>query len=301
MLRRPPYLKKGDHIAILSTARAIEVNELQYALEVIESWGLIPVISQTIGAKDNQFAGNDKLRAQEFQHMMDDSNIKAIFCARGGYGTVRIMDFLDFTEFTHHPKWIVGYSDVTVLHAHINTYLGIQTLHATMPINYKTNTKASLESLKNCLFGEPTTYHFEAYPLNQTGEVKGELLGGNLSILYSILGTKSGFNADHKILFIEDLDEYLYHIDRMLMALKRAGKLSKLKALVVGGMSDMNDNTIPFGSQAEEIILHHCKEYNYPICFGAPIGHIDNNLAIQCGAEYAVKIDTEACEIRLLD
>lgn len=301
MLRQAPHLKKGDQVVILSTARAIEIDELQYAIELIKSWGLNPILGQTIGARENQFAGSDELRAREFQEMLDNPDIKAIFCARGGYGTVRIMDQLDFTQFTHQPKWIIGYSDITILHAHINNYLGIQTLHATMPVNYKTNTRASLASLKSALFGEKQNYSFDGHAFNQQGKVQGEMIGGNLSILYSILGTKSGFNPDHRILFIEDLDEYLYHVDRMMMALKRAGKLSKLKALVVGGMSDMNDNTIPFGQSAEEIILNHCAEYNYPICFGAPMGHIDNNLSIQCGAEYTLEIQNDGCKLSLAD
>lgn len=300
MLRRPPSLVKGDQIGVLSTARAIDKNELHFALDLIQSWGLVPEIGQSIGVRDNQFAGNDEWRAKDLQEMLDNPAIKAIFCARGGYGTVRIMDYLDFSRFTQNPKWIVGYSDATILHAHINNYLGIQTLHATMPINYQSNTSESLNSLKKSLFGEGTIYQFDAHNLNRKGAVQGEILGGNLSILYSILGTKSGFNPDHKILFIEDLDEYLYHIDRMMMALKRAGKLSKLKALVVGAMSDMNDNTIPFGQSAEEIISAHCEEYNYPICFNAPIGHVNNNLSIQCGAEYTLTIDKHNCKMQLL-
>ena len=300
MLRRPPSLVKGDQIGVLSTARAIDKNELHFALDLIQSWGLIPVLGQSIGVRDNQFAGNDEWRAKDLQEMLDNPAIKAIFCARGGYGTVRIMDYLDFSRFTQNPKWIVGYSDVTILHAHINNYLGIQTLHATMPINYQSNTSDSLNSLKKSLFGEGTIYQFDSHNLNRKGAIQGEILGGNLSILYSILGTKSGFNPDNKILFIEDLDEYLYHIDRMMMALKRAGKLSKLKALVVGAMSDMNDNTIPFGQSAEEIISAHCAEYNYPICFHAPIGHVNNNLSIQFGAEYALTIDNHQCKMQLL-
>lgn len=297
MLRQPPYLKKKDKIAIVSTARKISVKEIELAIQTFESWGLEIVLGKTIGIANNQFAGSDEERAADFQEMMNRTDIKAIVCGRGGYGTVRIMDYLDFTAFTHNPKWIVGYSDVTILHAHINNYLGIQTLHSTMPINFGNNTEASISTLKLTLFGEAENISFQSNILNRFGTCEGEIIGGNLSILYSILGTKSGFNPDGKILFIEDLDEYLYHIDRMMMALKRAGKLNKLKALIVGGMTQMNDNTIPFGKNAKEIIKEHCQEFNYPICFDAPFGHIDNNIALNFGKKIKLSIEEEKVSI----
>jgi muramoyltetrapeptide carboxypeptidase len=290
MMKSPAPLQMGDTVAIVSTARKISPNEIQFAIHTLESWGLKVVLGNTIGTEYNQFAGDDDIRAADFQQMMNDSNVKAIICARGGYGTVRILDQLNFTQFTHHTKWIVGYSDVTALHAHINTYLYIQTLHATMPINFENNTKESLESLKNVLFGQPHSIKCNTHPLNIVGTAKGEIVGGNLSILYSILGTKSGINTDNKILFLEDLDEYLYHIDRMMIALKRAGKLNKIKALIVGGMTEMKDNTVPFGKTAEEIIVDTVKEYNIPVCFGFPAGHINDNRAIPFGKKALLQI-----------
>jgi muramoyltetrapeptide carboxypeptidase len=299
MLKPAPPLKKGDTIAIVSTAKKISQSEIQFAIDTFESWGLKVVLGKTIGAEHHQFAGNDDFRAHDFQTMLNDSNIKAIICARGGYGTVRMLDKnIDFTKFTQNSKWIVGYSDVTALHAHINTYLYIQTLHATMPINFQKNTSESIETLYKALFGESYIINFDAHSLNKFGATEGEIVGGNLSILYSILGTKSGIHTDDKILFLEDLDEYLYHIDRMMMALKRAGKLNKLKALVVGSFTGMKDNEISFGKTAEEIILEHVKYFNYPVCFGLPAGHQNNNLALPFGKKCKLKISANGSLIQ---
>jgi muramoyltetrapeptide carboxypeptidase len=300
ILQHPPSLQKGDKVAILSTARKISLEDIEWAKAYIESWGYQVVLGKTIGLSHEQYAGNEEERAKDFQEMLDRDDIKAIICARGGYGTVRIMDLLDFTHFTNHSKWIIGYSDVTILHAHINNYLGIQTLHASMPINFKNNSKESLDSIQSALKGEKSTTTFPAHPLNRIGEVEGQVIGGNLSILYSIIGTKSGFNPDHKILFIEDLDEYLYHLDRMMMALKRAGKLDNLKALIVGGMTKMKDNTIPFGKSAKEIILEHCSGYDYPICFRSPFGHLDDNRALCLGANYTLNVSAEKVVLKAL-
>lgn len=297
MLKKIESLKAGDEIAIVSTARKINKEEIQYAIEIFKSWSLKVRLGKTIGLAYHQFAGTDQERAEDFQTMLDDKNIKAIICARGGYGTVRILDLLDFTQFNLSPKWIVGYSDVTILHAHINTYLGYQTIHATMPINFRNNTNESIESLKNALFGMSYNINFKTRKESVLGNVEGFIIGGNLSILYSILGTKSGINTDNKILFIEDLDEYLYHIDRMMMALKRAGKLSKLKALLVGGMTEMNDNTIPFGKTAEKIILEHCKDFAYPIIFDVPAGHIADNRTLIFGKKVKVEYENDKVKI----
>jgi muramoyltetrapeptide carboxypeptidase len=223
--------------------------------------------------------------------VLDDPAIKAIFCARGGYGTVQVIDQIDFSNFKKNPKWIIGYSDVTVLHNHINTNFNIQTLHASMPINFATNTKEALESLKETLFGALPIYTCDVDELNRFGEVMGELVGGNLSIIYSLTGTPSQINTKGKILFLEDLDEYLYHIDRMMMNLKRAGLLKELKGLIVGGMSDMNDNTVPYGKSAKQIIFDAVKEYNYPVCFEFPAGHINDNRAIMMGARINLLVE----------
>ncbi len=297
MLLRPPSLQKGDSVYILSTAKKISLEEIDRAVKIFESWGLKPVIGQSIGAEYNQFAGNDQLRLQDFQNALDDSSIKAIICARGGYGTVRIMDEVNFDAFMKHPKWIVGFSDITFLHTHISNNIGTQCLHAQMPIQFEKGTDVSIETLRKELFGEQNEYIVPAHELNRTGDAKGILIGGNLSILYSITGTKSGLNTDRKILFLEDLDEYLYHIDRMMMNLKRSGKLQNLAGLIVGGFTDMHDNKIPFGKNAYEIILEHVGEYAYPVCFNFPAGHIEDNRALVIGKTYTMQVKTDSVKV----
>ncbi len=288
----PSFLKSGDKIGIIATARKISQEEVLPAVKMLESWGLEVILGKNLFAENCQFAGTDAQRAQDLQSMLDNPEIKAILCARGGYGTVRIIDQINFDNFKKNPKWLVGYSDVTVLHAHITQNTGVQTLHATMPINFPKDgsENGAVRALKKQLFGDKNLIVTHPHKLNRQGECKGELMGGNLSILYSLLGSNSDIDTSEKILFIEDLDEYLYHIDRMMMALKRAGKLNKLAGLIVGGMSDMNDNTVPFGETAEEVIARIVSEYNYPVCFGFLAGHIEHNLAIRMGAETELQI-----------
>jgi muramoyltetrapeptide carboxypeptidase len=204
---------------------------------------------------------------------------------------VRIVDGLDWRAFAKQPKWLVGYSDVTVLHSHVHQNLGIETLHATMPINFANNTPEALESLRRALFGEPMDYEFPHHDLNRKGQAEGQLVGGNLSLLYSLAGTPSDVDTQGKILFLEDLDEYLYHIDRMMMQLQRSGKLAGLAGLIVGGMTDMKDNTIPFGKTAEQIIKEHVEPYGYPVAFGFPAGHIDDNRALVMGRKIWLKVE----------
>ena len=283
MLLRPPYLKTGDTIIILSTARKISHEELAPAVRLFESWGLTVRLGNTIGLSDNQYAGTDLERLADIQHAVNDEEIKAIICARGGYGTVRIVDDIDWTGLLTHPKWITGFSDMTYLHVHLNQTLGVQTLHSSVPALFHRNTAEAIDSIRQHLFGEELIYDIPSHPLNRYGEAKGVLIGGNLSILYSITGTKSGFNTAGKILFIEDIDERLYHLDRMMMNLKRSGKLHDLAGLIVGGMTDMSDNAVPFGKNAEEIIAEHIAEFDYPVCFNFPAGHIADNRAVVLG------------------
>jgi len=289
-----PYLKQNDKVAVVATARKISAEELAFAIATIKAWGLQPVLGKNIFAIENQFAGSDKQRAEDLQWAINDDEIKAVIIARGGYGTVRLVDAVDFTKLKSNPKPIIGYSDVTVLHSHIHTYIGIPTLHATMPINFDKNAEA-VETLRKCLFGESVSYQFGSNPLNKNGEVTGVLVGGNLSLLYALSGTASDIDTKDKILFLEDLDEYLYHIDRMMLNLKRSGKLANLKALVIGGFTDMKDNTVPFGKKAEEIILDAVKEYDFPVCFNFPAGHVDRNLALCFGREISLKISKTNC------
>ncbi len=288
----PPYLKPGDKIGIVSTARKISREELQPAVECFEKEGFEIVFGKNLFKELNQFSGTDEERAEDFQLMVDNTDIKAILCARGGYGTVRIVDKLDFTTFRKNPKWVCGFSDVTVLHSHIWKNFGIETIHSIMPVQLKKlgGKSDAAKTLVKSLKGETLNYDFPAHALNRTGSAEGILVGGNLSILYSLLGSVSDIDTADKILFLEDIDEYLYHIDRMIMALKRAGKLDKLKGLVIGGMSDMKDNAIPFGKTSEEIIVDAVKEYDFPVCFNFPAGHIDANCAIYLGKKTKLEV-----------
>lgn len=289
-MEKPVSLKKGDKVVIISTARKISESEIEPAVKVLESWGLNVFFGANLFNEKDQFSGSTAQRVSDLQNALDDESVKAVICARGGYGTVKLIDDIDFSKFKNNPKWIVGYSDVTVLHNHINQNFNIQTLHATMPINFLSNTKESLISLEKALFGEEFEIVFEKHTFNKNGKCKGELVGGNLSIIYSLTGTNSQINTAGKILFLEDLDEYLYHVDRMMMNLKRAGILTDLSGLVVGGMSDMNDNTVPYGENAKEIILKSVEEYDYPICFNFPAGHIDDNRALIMGNEAELSV-----------
>ncbi|MEI7501437.1 MAG: LD-carboxypeptidase [Bacteroidota bacterium] len=291
---QPPYLKKGDKIGIVSPARSITFEEVHPAIRFFQRHGLEVVLGTYVFSRHRQFAGTDEQRRKDFQNMLDDVKIRAIVCARGGYGTVRIIDKLDFAKFCEHPKWIVGFSDVTVLHAHIHRQFGIETLHATMPINFQSEKQDdTLKTMMNALFGHPIAYSFNKAALSREGIAEGLLTGGNLSILYNLMGTPSEADTTQKILFIEDVDEYLYHIDRMMMNLKRTGMLARLSGLIVGGMNRMNDNTVPFGLTANEIIADNVMEYKYPVCFDFPAGHLDTNLALILGRKVTLKVANE--------
>ena len=289
----PPPLHPGDKVAIAATARKICPEEIAPAIQLFKSWGLQVVIPDGLFESNGQLAGTDEHRARLLQQMLDDDEVRAIFCARGGYGTVRIIDKLNWDHFAQHPKWIIGYSDVTVLHSHIQRHLGISTLHATMPINITSQVGITWEKndALRTLFSTLTT---QTYTLPLTGRIiqkssypihlHGEIVGGNLSILYSLRGTPSDIDTDGKILLIEDLDEYLYHIDRMMQNLRLGRKLSNIKALIIGAMSDMHDNATPFGMSAHEIILDAVKDYDYPVFFTDMIGHVGlSNHAIPLG------------------
>ena len=293
----PKKINIGDKIGILATARKISMEELIPSIKTLESWGLEVVLGKFLFENDNQFAGTIDQRAEGFQNMIDDDEIKAILCARGGYGTVQIIDKINFSNLYKHPKWIIGYSDITVLHSHLHQ-LGLATLHATMPINFLKNKKKSLESLYKILFASPNIIQGPNNKFNKLGNVEGEIVGGNLSVLYSLLGSNSDINTNQKILFLEDLDEYLYHIDRMIVNMKRNKKFNNLKAMIIGGMTDMNDNDIPFGKTAEEIILGHINEYDFPFCFEFPCGHIYDNSSIILGAPSVLDITENGVNLR---
>jgi muramoyltetrapeptide carboxypeptidase len=276
----PAYIKVGDKIGIISTA-----------LDIFKQWELLTVIGKNLFESFYQFAGSDQQRTEDLQNMLDDDSIKAIICARGGYGTVRIIDNINFKLFIKKPKWIVGYSDITVLHSHLHN-LNVESIHAIMPLNFKTATKEALGTLKAALFGDNLKYKIPFNVFNRVGEARGEIIGGNVSVLYSIIGSVSEINNyKNKILFIEDLDEYLYHIDRMLQNFKRKGIFNQISGLIVGAMTQMHDNTIPFGYSAYEIIYNIVAEYQFPVCFDFPAGHIDDNRAIIMGRKITLNVN----------
>jgi len=293
----PPLLQKGDTVAIVATARKNIDDNLKPAIDLLKSWGLEVKIGSTIGLDLNQLAGTDEQRAQDFQEQLDNPNIKMIWCVRGGYGTVRMIDMLDFTQFKQHPKWIVGFSDVTVLHSHLNT-MGYKSIHGIMPVTVAKASKPAKESMQVALFGhERLEYDILPHPMNKLGTAKGELVGGNLSILYSLFGSPSAIDCNDKILFIEDLDEYLYHIDRMMMNLKRNGCLESIKGILVGSMTKMKDNDIPWGKDALQIIEDVTKKYNIPIVYNFPAGHIQDNRALVFGSQIELDVNAECTKV----
>lgn len=289
---QPPKLKLGDTIGIVSTARKISFSEIETAIRKFEAWGLKVKLGSNLFQQYHQFAGTDQQRADDFQSMLNDPSVKAIICARGGYGTVRIIDDIDFSPLVANPKWIVGYSDVTVLHSHIHQ-LGIETIHGIMPININEENidSQTVESLHQALFLGKIKYEFLGKVINFVENISAPIVGGNLSILYSLIGSKSDVNTDGKVLFIEDLDEYLYHIDRMMMNLFRNGKFDKPAAILVGGLSDMNDNSVPFGFSASEIVERFMISTNIPAFFNFPAGHISDNRSFILGRNCHLSFD----------
>ena len=281
----PPYLVSGDTIALAAPARKISRKEILPAEMWLKQAGFNVFYDERLFAEDHQFAGDDTMRTRYFQDLLDDDDINAIWCVRGGYGSARIIDKLDFSHFLQRPKWICGYSDITVFHSHIQQNLQIATLHATMPVNVMMDDFQSpaLQTFLGALAGKNLSYELDISPLSSPKSFSGILTGGNLSMLYSLVGSPSDICTDDKVLFIEDLDEYLYHIDRMILNLQRSGKLSSVKALLVGHMSDMHDNTIPFGKTAEEIVADHCQGADFPLIFHVPAGHMPDNRALRMG------------------
>jgi len=255
-------------------------------------------LGETVDASYHQFAGDDDLRARDLQRFIDDDSIKAIIAARGGYGTVRMIDKVDFSRFAQNPKWLVGFSDITVLHTHLYTNYGAQTIHGQMPVNIPDASARSLDTLRKALFGEQLNYQIAPHALNRTGETSGVLVGGNLSLLIAVSSSVSDLDYTGKILFIEDVSEYLYAIDRMMRCLKRAGKLKNLAGLIVGAFTDAKDNDIPFGQTVTEIIMDVVKEYDYPVCFDFPAGHIPNNCSLVFGKPLHLSVNKQQVFIK---
>jgi muramoyltetrapeptide carboxypeptidase len=289
---QPPPLQPQQKVGIVSIAGRVQAAKVERAIRTFESWGLQVVLGRHVFEEYHSFAGTDAQRLSDLQAMINDPDIAAIVSSRGGYGTSRIIDRLDFTPLLRKPRWLVGFSDVTVLHSHLHC-LGLESLHAAMPVSFNyEGAEPSIESLRKVLFGENVLYQVDPSPMNRTGEASGTLFGGNLSLLVHLLGTPSEVDTTGKILFLEDISEYLYHLDRMMVQLKRAGKLAGLAGLVVGQMTDVIDKPgdIPFGKTPWEIIAEAVAEYKYPVCFHFPVGHEALNYALPCGRTAHLKV-----------
>jgi muramoyltetrapeptide carboxypeptidase len=300
-LVQPPYLKAGDTVAIVAPSGILlnRNKEVSQAEELLKSWGLNVVIGEHVFNQNGHFAGTDKERATDFQKALDNPNIKAIWAARGGYGTVRILDKLDYTKFKEHPKWVIGYSDITALHNQIHNE-GFETIHALMCTSLTDDLeeiKDNLASFKNAIFGKPIAYNIEGSEYNKSGTAFGQLVGGNLTLLHTMLGSKTSIDTKDKILFFEEIGEYAYHIDRMLQSLKRAGYFENCKGIIVGDISKVRKNTTEFGRTIEEIILDVVADYDFPVLFNFPAGHEDDNRAFILGRTIRLTVGSELSSV----
>jgi muramoyltetrapeptide carboxypeptidase len=293
-METPPYLKPGDTIGIVCPAGYMPVEKAQTCINTLLLWGYKVKAGRTLGGNSqNYFSGTDEERLSDFQQMLDDDEVNAVLCGRGGYGMTRIIDKISFKKFRKNPKWIIGFSDITVLHSHIYFNYEIPTLHAPMAAAFNDGGAENeyVLSLKAVLQGKEIKYSRDGHEFNREGKAEGDLVGGNLALLAHLIGSDSDIKTKNRILFIEDVGEYLYNIDRMLYQLKRSGKLSKLAGLVVGGFTDNKDTERPFGLTAYEIIKEAVKEYDYPVCFGFPVSHEKENLALKVGIQYRLKVN----------
>ncbi|MFZ1798807.1 MAG: LD-carboxypeptidase [Chitinophagaceae bacterium] len=301
----PPYLQAGNTIGFTAPAGFITMEEMQPALTEIQSWNLNTQCGATIGTRNYTYSATDEVRARDMQEMLDDDNLQAIMCARGGYGLIRIIDQLDFTKFIQNPKWLIGFSDATVLLNHVYRNFGIASLHSKMcnsfpetPLLADEMQNATIQSIRKALFGEKFLFEIPLNANNKNGEAKGVFIGGNLKTIESLYESDSELRMDDSILFVEDTGEYLYSIDRMFWGLKRSGKLAKLKGLVLGGFKIKQDDPgEEFGKTVEEIVLEKIQEYNYPVCFDFPVGHQKNNFAIKHGMVHTLHVSATKCTL----
>lgn len=293
MVKIPPYLKKGDTIGIVCPAGYMPLEKALTCISVLEQWGYKVKTGATLGGDSgNYFSGTDAQRLSDLQQMLDDHEVKAILCGRGGYGMGRIIDALDFSSFKKHPKWIIGFSDITVLHAHLYSRYKIASLHAPMAAAFNDDEYKNeyIQSLRKALEGKKARYQATPHIFNRKGEAVGELVGGNLALVAHLIGTDSEFKTRNRILFLEDVGEYLYNIDRMFYQLKRSGRLDRLAGLIIGGFSDIKDTDRPFGKSVYEIIKEVIAEYDFPVCFNFPVSHGKENFALKVGVGYKLKV-----------
>ena len=298
---QPPYLKKGDTVAIVAPSGILKnrEREVQQAKDLLKNWGLNVVVGDHVFSKANHFAGTDDERCEDLQKVMDDPKISAIWCARGGYGTVRILDKLDYTKFKEHPKWIIGYSDITALHNQLHNN-GFQSLHALMCVSLTkdlSDIKETVDTFKSTLFGKPVSYILEGSNDNKIGKATGPLVGGNLTMLHTMLGSDESLDTSRKILFIEEIGEYKYHIDRMLQSMKRAGYFENLGGLIVGDMTKLRKNTTLWGSSIEQLILDALADYDFPIAFNMPAGHEKDNRALVLGKTVTLDVSKDSSSV----
>jgi muramoyltetrapeptide carboxypeptidase len=288
----PPYLQEGDTIGIVCPAGYMPHEKAETCINVLQEWSFKVKIGKTLGNQFNYFSGTDEERLTDLQKMIDDEEVKSILCARGGYGLSRIIDDIDFKRFEKNPKWIIGYSDITILHAHIYTKYKTASMHSPMAAAFNNGGAENefVQSLREAITGELYNYSGDGNFLNRKGLAQGELIGGNLSLIIHLIGTVSDFDTRNKILFLEDVGEYLYNIDRMMMQLKRTGKLEELSALIIGGFTELKDTTIPFGQDVYDLIFDKIKEYDYPVCFDFPVSHTDRNYALKIGVKHQLSV-----------
>lgn len=299
---QPKFLKAGDTLAIVAPSGILKnrQSEVNQAIDLLKGWGLHVVIGKNVFSKDDHFAGTDEQRCEDLQGAMDDPKISAIWCARGGYGTVRILDKLDYTKFRQNPKWLIGYSDITALHNQFHNK-GFQSLHGLMCVSLTKDLneiKESVSTFKSTIFGKPVNYTLVGSQYNRVGESSGQLVGGNLTILHTMLGSETSIDTSGKILFIEEIGEYKYHIDRMLQSLKRAGYFENLQGLLVGDMSKMRKNTTLWGTSVEQLILEALSEYDFPIAFNMPAGHEKDNRSMILGKTIELKVEKNISSVK---
>lgn len=301
-IQHPPYLKRGSVVGITCPAGYVSEDRVRFCIEALKLWGFDVRVGNTVGNEHHYFSGTDEERLHDLQTMLDDPGIDAILMGRGGYGTSRIVDQLDWSKFKLNPKWICGFSDITVLHSHIHRQLKIPTMHSPMAGSFRPDTVNSghIKRFLACLIGESQYYHTQPHDLNRRGKADGILVGGNLAILAHLVGSGSDIDTHGKILFIEDIGEHLYKVDRMLVTLKRAGKLDGLRGLVVGGFTEMEDTERPFGKTVEEIINDAVAEYDFPVCYNFHAGHIEENHTITLGMVYEMNVTGQGASLELL-
>lgn len=292
MMTIPPYLKPGDTIGLVCPSGYMPSDKVTTCVAVLEEWGYQVRPGKTVGSQFHYFSGTDEERASDLQAMLDDTTLAAILCARGGYGLSRIIDALDFSAFKKKPKWLIGFSDVTILHAHLNTQLHVATLHAPMAGAFNEGGYGNeyVQSLRNALQGEVANYNCVSHPLNRSGAAAGELVGGNLSLIAHLIGSPSAYRTKGRILFLEDIGEYIYNIDRMMIQLKRSGLLDELAGLIIGGFTEMKDTLIPFGNEVYPLIREHIQPYAYPVCFNFPVSHDTPNYALKVGINHVLHV-----------